>query len=62
MIRRKTINIYVSSEAILRNTFALEFRIYQIRVWRNLAFGEKAIFLDLACNTGISKLLNFSAR
>ena len=29
MIIRKRISINVSGEAILRNTFALEFRIYQ---------------------------------
>ena len=62
MIRRSMISINVSSEAILRNTLALEFRIYKKGVWRNLAFGEKAIFLHLASNTGISRLLSFHAR
>ena len=32
------------------------------RAGRNQAFGEKAVFLNLASNTGISSLLNFSAR
>ena len=45
MIGRKMIDINVSSEAILRKKFALEFRIYpKKRVWRNITFGEKAIF------------------
>ena len=62
MISQKMIMINVSSEAILRNTFALEFGIYQ-KVWRNLAFGlEKAVILHLASNTRISRLLTFSVR
>ena len=63
MIRQKMISINVSVEVILRNTFALEYRIYQKkRVWRNLTFGEKAVFLHLASSTRIIILLTFSAR
>ena len=59
MIRQKILSLNFSSEGTLRNTFALEFRIYtQKRVWRNLAF-EKAVFLHLASNTKISRLLTF---
>ena len=65
MIRRKMISINASSEAISRNTFAIEFRIYQKkkkkRVWRNLASGEKALFLHFPSNTGISSLSTFIA-
>ena len=32
------------------------------RLSRNLAFGEKALFMHLASNTGISRLSTFSAR
>ena len=45
--KKKKININASSEAILRNTFTLESRIYQTKVRRNLAFGEKAYFCIL---------------
>ena len=62
MIRGSMISINVSSEAILRNTFALELRIYKKGVWRNLAFEGKAVFLHLASNTGISRLLTFHSR
>ena len=62
MIRGSMISINVSSEAILRNTFALEFRIYKKGVWRNLPFEEKAVFLHLASNAGISRLLTFHSR
>ena len=62
MIKKiKKININASSEAILRNTFTLESRIYQTKVRRNLAFGEKALFLHFASNTGISRLSTLSA-
>ena len=66
MIRLKLISINASSEAISRNTFAIEFRIYQKkkkkkRVRRNLAFGEKALVLHFPSNTGFSRLSTFSA-
>ena len=64
MIRRKLISINASSEAISRNTFAIEFRIYpkkKKRVRRNLAFGEKALVLHFPSNTGFSRLSTFSA-
>ena len=41
------------------------FRIQNLpkkRVWRNLTFGEKAVFLHLASSTRIIILLTFSAR
>ena len=59
--RKKKININASSEAILRNTFTFELRIYEKKVRRNLAFGEKALFLHFASNTGISRLSTLSA-
>ena len=61
MIRRKITSLNFSSEGMLRNTFVLEFRIYQTRVWRNLAF-EKAVFLHFASDMRISRSLTFSAR
>ena len=65
MITRKLISINASSEAISRNTFAIEFRIYpkkkKKRVRRNLAFGEKALVLHFPSNTGFSRLSTFSA-
>ena len=61
MIRRKMTSLNFSSEGILRNTFVLEFRTYQTRVWRNLVF-EKAVFLHFASDMRISRSLTFSAR
>ena len=63
MIRRKMISINVSGEAILRNTYGLEFRIYQKkRVQKNLTFGQKVAFLHLASNAKITRLLTLRTR
>ena len=54
MARQKIVSINVSSKAILRTTFALEFRIYQKKSLEKPSFRrKKAIFLHLASNTRI---------
>ena len=54
-------SLNISSEARSINIFALEFRIYQKRVCRNLVFRERAVLLHLASNTRNRSLLSFSA-
>ena len=60
MVRQKMVSINVSSKAILRTTFALEFRIYQKKSLEKPSFRrKKAIFLHLASNTRIKYVIDF---